>query len=42
MTYKVYIELYKNHCVGNSLACDCVQVVYKHIIYKYKIIQNVG
>ena len=42
MTYQFYTELYKNHWVGNTLACDCVQVVYKHIKYKYKIIKNVG
>jgi hypothetical protein len=41
MTYKPNIILHKNCWAGNALASDCVQTVYKNVIYKYRIIKNV-
>jgi len=41
MTYKLKIIIHKTCRAGNALASDCVQAVYKNVIYKYRIIKNV-
>jgi len=40
--YPIWLTKFIQNYIKIIGLCDCVQVVYKHIKYKYKIIKNVG